>query len=164
MSYVPPTGRVWHKAFLGGVRPQGRIPDTTSGSQNAKSSVGIPLKGPSQAINLAPPKRVRVWGDGPQKHEDAGLGATTESMSDAPTGIHVRRSRLTASRARTHQARSMYQPALEGIFVSASHQARLDTRSDDTKVDYSGDLGEGKVGHVPRLDPCLLDYAGHRPT
>ena len=24
----------------------------------------------------------------------------------------------------------------------------------DPKVDYSGNLGEGKVGHEPRLDPC----------
>ena len=24
----------------------------------------------------------------------------------------------------------------------------------DPKVDYSGDLGEGKVGHEPRLKPC----------
>ena len=24
----------------------------------------------------------------------------------------------------------------------------------DPKADYSGDLGEGKVGHEPRLEPC----------
>ena len=41
-----------------------------------------------QAINLAPPKRVRAWGDGPQRLEYAGGGAPDmnagfpESMSD----------------------------------------------------------------------------------
>ena len=40
------------------------------------------------------------------------------------------------------------------IFVSASHQTGLDTRSNYPKVDFSGGLGEGKVGHEPRLGPC----------
>ena len=41
------------------------------------------------------------------------------------------------------------------IFVSASHQTGLDTRSNDPKVDYSGDIGEEKVENEQRLVPCL---------
>ena len=42
----------------------------------------------------------------------------------------------------------------KGIFVSASHQTGIDTRSITPTVDYSGDLGEGKVGHELRLELC----------
>ena len=54
------------------------------------------------------------------------------------------------------------------IFVSASHQTRLDTCSMTCRG-----LGEGKVGHEPRLEPCwtmllignvdLRSLAGHGP-
>ena len=48
------------------------------------------------------------------------------------------------------------------IFVSASYQTGLDTRSNDPKVDYSGDWG-GEVWARAKAQ-ALLDYAGHQPT
>ena len=41
------------------------------------------------------------------------------------------------------------------IFVAASHQTRLDTRSKARRPIKVGDKGEGKVGKEPRLEPCL---------
>ena len=47
-----------------------------------------------QAINLAPLRRVRAWGDGPWGSRSAGLNGR-----DMNTGIHVRWPRLTATKA-----------------------------------------------------------------
>ena len=40
------------------------------------------------------------------------------------------------------------------IFVTAPQPDRTRHKVNDPKVDYSGDLGEGKVGNEPRLEPC----------
>ena len=40
------------------------------------------------------------------------------------------------------------------IFVGASQQDRTRHKVNEPKADYSGDLGEGKVGYEPRLEPC----------
>ena len=40
------------------------------------------------------------------------------------------------------------------LFVSASHQTGLDTRSNDLKVGLKWGLGEGKVRHKSRFKPC----------
>ena len=45
LSYVQPTGRVWHKAFFRLIRAQGRSPNTLGGSKNTSIPAGItPLK------------------------------------------------------------------------------------------------------------------------
>ena len=44
LSSVPPTGRMWHKAFLRWVRAQGLNPDAPGIRKNASGPVGIPLK------------------------------------------------------------------------------------------------------------------------
>ena len=41
------------------------------------------------------------------------------------------------------------------LFVAASHQTRLDTRSKARRPIKVGIKGEGKVGNEPRLEPCL---------
>ena len=41
------------------------------------------------------------------------------------------------------------------IFVAASHQTRLDTRSKARRPIKVGIKGRGKVGKEPRLEPCL---------
>ena len=64
LSVVPPTERVWQKAFLRWVRVQGCIPDTPGITKNASGPVGIPLKKGRlrlQAINLTTPRRVKAW-------------------------------------------------------------------------------------------------------
>ena len=48
LSSVPPTGRVWHKAFLRWVQTQDRSPHAPGISKNASNPVGIPLKGAPQ--------------------------------------------------------------------------------------------------------------------
>ena len=83
-SYVPPTGRVWHKAFLRWIRSQGRSPDTPGGLKNASGYVGIPLKG-RQAINLAHPRNVRVWGVGFQRLGDAAQGTPQPTATGTRT-------------------------------------------------------------------------------
>ena len=50
------------------VQPQGRSSDTSGEHKNASGSDSIPLKrgaSRSQMINLAPPRKVRTWRDGP---------------------------------------------------------------------------------------------------
>ena len=44
----------------------------------------------------------------------------------------------------------------EGIFVSASHQSGLDTRSITRRSDYSGDLGRGRSGMSRGSSPAGL--------
>ena len=41
-----------------------------------------------------------------------------------------------------------------GLFVAASHQTGLDTRSKARRPIKVGDKGEGKVGNEPRFEPC----------
>ena len=41
------------------------------------------------------------------------------------------------------------------VFVAASHQTRLDTRSKARRPIKVGIKGRGKVGKEPRLEPCL---------
>ena len=48
----------------------------------------------------------------------------------------------------------MRSPDREGLFVSSPQPDRTWHKVNDPKVDFSGDLGEGKVGHEPRLEPC----------
>ena len=92
LSSVPRTGRVWHKAFFGG-----------SGCRAVASTDPAFLKMPQDrsafpyrrhVMNLTPPRRVRAWGNGPLRLENAGQSQP----------------RPTVSRARTHPTRSVYRP------------------------------------------------------
>ena len=44
LSFIPPTVRVWHKAFFRWVQAQGLSRDMPGSSKNASGPVGIPLK------------------------------------------------------------------------------------------------------------------------
>ena len=59
------------RPFLRWVWVQGCNPDAPSSSKNVSGLVSIPQKRRvrCQAINLIPPRRVKVWGDGPVRHE-----------------------------------------------------------------------------------------------
>ena len=54
LSYVPPTGGVWHKDFFKCVRVKGRRPDTPDSSKNASGPISIPIKGEPQAPGYKP--------------------------------------------------------------------------------------------------------------
>ena len=74
LSYVQPTGRVWHKAFLCGSRRRAVAQTRPAFLKMPLAPSAFPWKGSPQApvINLAPPRRVRTWGDGPRRLDDAG--------------------------------------------------------------------------------------------
>ena len=91
LLYVPPTGRVWHKAIFRRILVQGRSPDTPSDSKNAMDSV---RRLRHQVINLAIPRRVSAWRDGPLRFEDAGQSAPW----------------LSTSQTKTHPFRTVYRP------------------------------------------------------
>ena len=65
LSSIPPTGRVWHKAFLRWVWAQGRSADALGIPKNASKKGHLRC----QAINLTPPRRVKAQGDAPLKLE-----------------------------------------------------------------------------------------------
>ena len=78
---------MWHKAFLGGFVRR-TVAQTCSAAPKFFEPRRHSPKKRRQAINLAPPRTVRAWGDGPLKLEDAGLGelnmnaGLSEFMSD----------------------------------------------------------------------------------
>ena len=55
LSYVPPIGRVQHKAFLKWVRALGRDPDMPGFLKNDPTPVNIPRKKGSSSARLRPP-------------------------------------------------------------------------------------------------------------
>ena len=66
LRHIPPTRRVWHKAFWRWAPGQSRTPDTPNISVGY---VGIPLKKgrfKRPAINLTSPRRARAWGGSPR--------------------------------------------------------------------------------------------------
>ena len=109
LSFIPPTGRVQHKAFLGGSGCK-TVPWYTWWVKKCpRSRYHSPKKGHlrRQVINLAPPWRVRAWGTSSQGLRMPVLMRLTWTQL---TGIHVIRPRLTACRTRTHPTISVYRP------------------------------------------------------
>ena len=72
LSFILLTGRVWHKAFLRLFQAQGHSPQGLGILQKyIRPRRHFPKEGRlrRQAINLTPPKRVKVWGDSPLRPE-----------------------------------------------------------------------------------------------
>ena len=66
-----------------------------------------------QAINLAPPERVRTCGDSPLRSQNTGFSVRdingTHVRSPQPTGTHVRSPQPNATGTKTHLTWSTYQ-------------------------------------------------------
>ena len=142
--------------ILGGSRHRAVAQIHLEASKLPRGLVGILLKKGHlrhQAINLAPLWSVRAWWGRPLRLEDFGQGALWP----------------TASRAKTHPTRSVYDQAADQsvsqpsasqrvvhtlhttwrklIFVSALHQTGLDSRSMTQRSIIARGLGEENVGH-----------------
>ena len=101
---VRPTSRTSvAQGFFWWVRAQSRRPDTPTGFQNASNPVGICLR--SQAIKVAPPRRVRAWGTTPETRRCRSWCAQHQCQL---TEIEVRQPRPIVSEARTNPAGSVY--------------------------------------------------------
>ena len=67
----PTSVRMWHKAILRWVLSQGRGPTRQAVPKMPRTPSAFPFSGclRRRAINPTPPKRVKVWGDGPLRPE-----------------------------------------------------------------------------------------------
>ena len=108
-----------------------------------------------QAINPTPPKRVKAWGDGPLRPEVM-----------YPVVEHTRPNRAarnhSRSRAPPPQDTKERSPGARRVFVAASHQTRLDTRSKARRPIKVGIKGRGRSGTSRDSDPaCLCCSSAH---
>ena len=112
-----------------------------------------------RAINPTPPKRVKAWRDGPLRpevmypvveHTRPNRAALNHSRSRAPH--HRAQKNATQDKSREHAV----------VFVAASHQTRLDTRSKARRPIKVGIKGRGRSGTNRDSNPaCLCCSSAH---
>ena len=108
-----------------------------------------------RAINPTRPKRVKAWGDGPLRPEVM-----------YPVVEHTRPNRAarnhSRSRAPHHRTQKNARQERAVVFVAASHQTRLDTRSKARRPIKVGIKGRGRSGRSRDSNPaCLCCSSAH---
>ena len=107
-----------------------------------------------RAINPTPPKRVKAWGEGPLRPEV--MYPVVEHTRPNRAALNHSRSRAPHHRTQKSFARSA------PIFVAASHQTRLDTRSKARRPIKVGIKGRGRSGRSRDSNPaCLCCSSAH---
>ena len=148
LSYVPPTYEYGTRPCLRWVLSQGVAQRDRQFQKCLGPRRHSPFSGRlrRRAINPTPPKRVEAWGEAPwgQRWCIQWWNTPDRTVQHATT---AGRERPTTGHKRT-LARACH------LFVAASHQTRLDTRSKARRPIKVGIKGR-EVGNEPRLEPCL---------
>ena len=117
------------------------------------SSFTNPNMGPGTYASLR--LKLDAWSSAVQRGQKC--SSPTRRLPSPKLGAYSAPSLLLVSS--THPARMPDGP----IFVAASHQTRLDTRSKARRPIKVGIKGRGRSGKEPRLEPCL-SVLPHRLT
>ena len=153
----PTSVRIWHKAVFKVGPIAGPKPNAAGSSKMPRTPSAFPFSGRlrRRAINLTPQKRVKAWGDGPLRPEVMYL-VVEHTRTNSAASNHSR------SRAPHHRTQSKRSAKSVPIFVAASHQTRLDTRS---KARRPIKVGIKRRGGRERIETrTLLVSAAHRLT
>ena len=138
LSYAPPAYEYGTRPFLRWVLSQGRSPTRQAVPKIPRTPSAFSFSGRlrRQAINPTPPKRVKAWGDGPLRPEVM-YPVVEHTRTDCAARNHSR------SRAPHHRTQSIAKKKTSPLFVAASHQTRLDTRSKARRPIKVGIKGRG---------------------
>ena len=140
------------RPFLRWVLSQGRSPTRQAVPKMPQTPSAFPFSGRlrRRAINPTPPKRVKAWGDGPLRPEVM-----------CPVVERTVRHAITAGREHPTSGHNAT-PRARRVFVAASHQTRLDTRSKARRPIKVGIKGRGRSGTSRDSNPaCLCCSSAH---
>ena len=108
-----------------------------------------------RAINPTPPKRVKAWGEGPLRPE------VMYPVVETPRPNRAARNH-SRSRAPHHRTQENARQERAVVFVAASHQTRLDTRSKARRPIKVGIKGRGRSGTSRDSNPaCQCCSSAH---
>ena len=157
LSYAPPAYEYGTRPFLRWVLSQGRSPTRYAVPKMPRTPSAFPFSGRlrRRAINPTPPKRVKAWGDGPLRPEVM-YPVVEHTRTDCTACNHSR------SRAPHHRTQSSIAKKTSRVFVAASHQTWLDTRSKARRPIKVGI--KGREGRERIETRTLLVCAAHRLT
>ena len=122
-----------------------------------RTQSAFPFSG-RRAINPTPPKRVKAWGDGPLRPEVMYpmVEHTRTNSAASNHQVFVAASHQTRLDTRSKARRPIH------VFVATSHQTRLDTRSKARRPIKVGIKGRGRSRRSRDSNPaCLCCSSAH---